>query len=149
MDYDYEDYYVPFIVISTNPLLERSVWCGEYEEFITDDKFEEDGEPHIVRGITWNNTHFSPILSRERHCRLPPMGNNYYKHTEEYKALNDLQEEFRENHYGRITRYLFGDEATHNKQAPAHWFNNFKIWVIGRSYYERPFRETKWGNFKK
>ncbi len=146
------DYHVPFVVIATDPLLKGSIWCGEYEEFLTEpsyDRFEEEWkDPRIVRGITWNNVHFSPILSRERHCKLPPMGNNYYEDTDEYKALRKLQDEFRENNYGRVTRYLFGDETTHNQQSPAHWFLNFNIWVIGRNYYERPFAKNKWGNFK-
>ena len=154
------DYEVPFVFIPKDELLQGNIWCGVYKEFLHipehfynrfsgEYEYVIDDEPHIVRGIKWNNMHFSSIRSDERHCRLPPMSNNYYKDTDKYKVLKALQDEFRENKYGRVTKYLFGDEAVPNQQAPAHWFNNFKIWVIGWEYYERPFASSKWGNFKK
>lgn len=146
------DYEVPFVVIPTNELLQGDIWCGVYKEFLHIPEgryYGIDDEPHIVRGIKWDNMHFSSIRSEERHCKLPSMPNTYYKHTDEYKVLKDLQDEFRENRYGRVTKYLFGDEAIPDRQSPAHWFNNFKIWVIGWEYYERPFASSKWGNFKK
>lgn len=141
------NYNVHFVLIPTHDLLKEKIMCGEYKEFLSTNSIIHD-EPHIVRGIKWNNTHFLPILSRERHCKLPIIGSGYYEDTEHHKAYEKMADEFHENHYGRVTRYLFGDEPIPNKQSPAHWFNNFKLWVMGWENYERPFGKTKWGNFK-
>ena len=88
------DYKVHFILIPTHELLKDKIMCGEYEEFLSTDSIIHK-EPHIVRGITWNNTHFLPILSRERHCKLPILSSNYYEDTEQHKAYTEMTNESR------------------------------------------------------